>query len=77
MRFALPACKFEGLHLCHQFFYDLISLLEAISLNVAKEEIKIKCEKDPEGLHSKVSQDALQIASPTKDGPDSVKGSSY
>ena len=40
MRFALPACKFEGLHLSHQFFYDLISLLKALSLNVAKEEIR-------------------------------------
>ena len=40
MRFALPASKFKGLQLCHQFFYDLMSLLEAISLNVAKEEVK-------------------------------------
>ena len=40
MRFSLLACKFEGLQLCHQFFYDLMSLLEAISLNVAKEEVK-------------------------------------
>ena len=77
MRFALPACKFEELHLCHRLFYDLMSLVEAISLNVIKEEIEINCEKDPEGLHSKVSQDALQIASPTKDGPCSVKGNSH
>ena len=40
MRFALPASKFKGLQLCHQFFYDLMSLLEAISLNVAKEKVK-------------------------------------
>ena len=54
-----------------------MSLVEAISLNIAKEEIKINCEKDPESLYSRVPQKALQIASPTKDGPDSVKGSSY
>ena len=40
MRIVLPACKFEGLQLCHQFFYDLMSLLEAISLNVADEKVK-------------------------------------
>ena len=77
MRFALPACKFEGLHLCHRFFHDLTSLVEATSLNVAKEEIKINCEKDPEGLHSRVPQEALQIASLIEDGPDSVKTSSH
>ena len=77
MRFVLPACKFEGLHLCHQFFYDLMSLVEAITQNVAKEEIKINHEKDPKSLHSRVPQVALQIASPTKDSPDSVKGSSH
>ena len=60
MRFALPACKFEGLHLCHRFFYDLMSLVEAISQNVAKEEIKINCEKDPEGIYSRVPQEALK-----------------
>ena len=77
MRFALPACKFEELHLCHRFFYDLMSLVEAMSLNVTKEEIKIDCEKDPESLYSTVPQEALQIASPTKDGPYSVKGNSH
>ena len=77
MQFALPACKFRGLHLCHQFFYDLMSLVEAITQNVAKEEIKINHEKDPKSLHSRVPQVALQIASPTKDSPDSVKGSSH
>ena len=40
MRFAFSACKFEGLLLRHQFFYDLMSLLEAISLNVREEEIR-------------------------------------
>ena len=77
MRFALPACKFEGLHLCHRFFHDLMSLMEATSLNVAKEEIKMNYEKDPEALHSRVPQEALQIASLIKDGPDSVKRSSH
>ena len=77
MQFAHPACKFKGLHLCHRFFYDLMSFVEATCLNVAKEEIKINCEKDPESLYSRVPQEALQIASPTKDGPYSVKGSSH
>ena len=77
MRFALPACKFGGLHLCHQFFYDLKSFVGGISLNVAKEEIKMNYEKDPEALHSRVPQEALQIASLIKDGPDSVKRSSH
>ena len=54
MRFALPACKFKGLHLCHRFSYDLMSFVEAISLDVAKEEIKINCEKDPEDLRFRV-----------------------
>ena len=51
--------------------------MEAKNLNVAKEKIKINCEKDPEGFHSRVPQEALKIASPTKNGPDSVKGSSH
>ena len=76
MRFALPACKFEGLHLCHRFFHDLMSLVEATSLNVAKEEMKINCEKDPEGLHSRVPQEALQKASPMNGGCGSIKGGS-
>ena len=36
MRFAWTACKFEGLHFCHQFFYDLMRLFGALSLNVMK-----------------------------------------
>ena len=40
MRFSLPACKYEGLQFGHKSFYDLMSLLEAISLNVAKEKVK-------------------------------------
>ena len=54
-----------------------MSFVEAISLNVAKEEIKMNYEKDPEALHSRVPQEALQIASLIKDGPDSVKRSSH
>ena len=77
MRFAYPACKFEGLCLCHRFFYDLMSFVEAISLYVAKEEIRINCEKDPEDLHFRVPQEALQIAFLIKDGNDSVKRSPH
>ena len=40
MRCALPACMFERIHLSHQLFYDLMSLLEAVGQNVAKEEMK-------------------------------------
>ena len=36
----VSACKFEGLLLCHQFFYGLSNLLEDISVNKAKEGIK-------------------------------------
>ena len=53
MRFKLPACKFEGLQLCHQFFYDLMSLLEALSQSVVKEEVKKNREKDLESLRSR------------------------
>ena len=45
MQFALPARKFEGLHSCHQFFHDLMSLLEATSLNAREEEMKIIARK--------------------------------
>ena len=74
MRFALPACKFEGLHLCHRFFYNLMSLLETISLNVVKEEMKINRKKDPEGLHSRVPQKALQMVSLMNGSCGSIKG---
>ena len=43
-----------------------MSLVKAKSLNAAKEKIKINREKDPEGFHSRVPQEALKIASPTK-----------
>ena len=53
-----------------------MSLVEAISLNIAKEEIKINCEKDPESLYSRVPQEALQTASPMNGGCGSIKGGS-
>ena len=74
MRFAYTACKFEGLHFGHQFFYDLMSILVAMSVNVAEEEIKKDCEKDLETHYSRLHQEALRIAFPTNGGPDSVKG---
>ena len=77
MRFAQTACKFKGLHLCHRFFYDLMSFVEAISLNEAKDEMKINCEKDPEDLHFRVPQEALQLAFLIKDGTDSMKRNSH
>ena len=40
MRFAQTACKFEGLHVSHRFFYDLMYLLVAMSINVAEKQIK-------------------------------------
>ena len=52
-------------------------ILPTIGLNMAKEEIKINCEKDPEGLHSRVPKETLQIASLIKDGLDSVKKGSH
>ena len=70
MRFALPASKFEGLQLCHQFFYDLMNLLEAISLNVAKQEVKKISRKILKAFapETRKPQEALQIASPTNGG---------
>ena len=54
-----------------------MSFVEAISLNVAKEEIEMNCEKDPEDLHFRVPQEALQIAFLIKDGTDSMKRNSH
>ena len=56
MWFAYPACKFKGLHLCHQLFCDLMSFFEAIYLKVAREEIEKNCSKDPEGPHSRAAE---------------------
>ena len=74
MRLALPACKFEGLQLGHQFFNDLMSLLEALGLNGNKDEVKKSCEKHLESLCAKEPPKALQIPFPTNGGPDLVKG---
>ena len=41
MRFVQTACKFEGLHFSHHFFYDLMYLLVAMSVNVAEKEKKM------------------------------------
>ena len=59
MRFGLTACKFEGLHFSHQFFYDLMSFLVAMSVNVAQEEMKKVSEKDLETHHSRIHREAL------------------
>ena len=77
MRFALTACKFGGLYLSHQFCYDLVSLLEAISLNVGEKEMKKNCEKDHECLRPRVPREALRITSQTYGDTDSVKGISH
>ena len=73
MRFAQTACKFEGLHLCHQFFYDLMSLFGSLSLNVAKKRDSVNDENGLEGHHPRKPQKALQIASLTNGDCDSVK----
>ena len=65
MRFAYPACKFKGLYLCHQFFYDLMSLFGAFSVNVVKLRDQENGENSLEGHHSKIPPKALHIASPT------------
>ena len=54
MWFAQTACKFEGLHFSHRFFYDLMYLLVAMSVNGAEKEIKKNCEKDLETHHSRI-----------------------
>ena len=77
MRFAYTACKFEGLHLCHQFFYDLMSLFGALSLNVVKKRDQENGENGLEGHHPRIPRKALQIASLTNGGRDSVKGGSH
>ena len=70
MRFALPAHIFEGLHLCHQFFYDLMSFFEALSLNVAKERNQENGENGVVGHHPRIPRKALKIACPTIGGRD-------
>ena len=51
MRFAQTACKFEGLRFGHQFFYELMYLWVAISVNVAKKGIKKIVKKVSARLH--------------------------
>ena len=41
MRVVKTVGKFEGLYLCHLFFYNSLSLFSAVSPNVAKEGIKV------------------------------------
>ena len=80
MRFAWTACKFEGLHFCHQFFNDLLSLFDSIRLNVGKERDQEDGDFGKNGLeghHPKIPQKALQNASPTNGGCDSVTGGSH
>ena len=76
MRLAQTACKFEGLYLCHQFFYDLMSLSGALSLNVVKKRDRENGENGLEGRHPRIPQEALQIASTTNVSRTSVKGGS-
>ena len=73
MRFAQTARQFEGLHLCHQFFHDLMSLFGSLSPNVAKKRDQENGENGLEGHHPRKPQKALPITSPTNNGHDSVK----
>ena len=75
MRFAQTACKFEGLHFSHRFFYDLMYLLVAMSVNVAEKEIKKIVRKIWRPITPELHLEALQITSPTNGGPDLVKRS--
>jgi len=76
MRFAQTACKFEGLHFSHQFFYDLMYLLVAMSVNIAEKEIKKIVRKIRRPITPELHLEALQITSPMNGGPDLVKRSS-
>ena len=77
MRFAWTACKFEGLHLCHQFFYDLLSLFGALSLNVIKKRDLEIDENGLDGHYHTIPEKALQNTSPTNGGCGSVKRASH
>ena len=70
MRFAQTACKFEGLHLCHLFFHDLVSLSVALSLNAANEN----GENGLERRHSRVHAEAPQNVSLMNSSCDLIKG---
>ena len=77
MRFAQTACKFEGLYLCHQFFYDLLSLFGALSLNVVKKKDQENDENGLDGHYPRIPQKALQNPSRTNGGCGSVKRASH
>ena len=76
MRFAQTASKFEGLHFSHQFFYDLMYFLVAMSVNVEEKEIKKIVGKVWRPITPELHLEALQITSPMNGGPDLVKRSS-
>ena len=76
MRFAQTACKFEELHFSHQFFYDLMYFLVAMSVNVAEKQIKKVVRKIRRPITPELHIEALQITSPTNGGPDLVKRTS-
>ena len=56
------------------FFYDLMSQLEATSLNVGEEEMKIIARKI---MKARVPREALQIASASNGDAYSAKETSY
>ena len=76
MQFAQTACKFEGLHFNHRFFYDLMYLLVAMSVNVAEKREKKIVGKIRGPITTELHLEALQITSPKNGGPDLVKRSS-
>ena len=69
MRFAQTACKFEGLHFSHRFFYDLMYLLAAMSVNLEEKEIKKDCVKNLETHHSKIKSSGSTNHIPNKCRP--------
>ena len=77
MRFAWAACKFEGLHLCHQFFCDLLSLFGALCLNVVKKKGQENDENGLDGYYPRIPQKALQNPSLTNGRCGSVKKASH
>ena len=77
MRFAQTARKFKGLHLCHQFFNDLMSLFGALSLNVAKERNQENGENGVVGHHPQNTLKSSNNHVPTIGGSDSVKEGSH
>ena len=76
MRFAQTACKFDRLHLCPLFFYDLWSLFGALNQNVAKERNQENGQNGLEVGHSRVPQETSQKATMMNGGYGSIKGGS-